>query len=138
MIPPPAMTTSALSMPEHAPELEDQLQSRKGRDVAVVEWRRHFDNVQSHQFCARRGDAKKVDCLPSGEPARRWDFRTGREGRVEGVDVERNVQALAGDRLGDRTCCGRVVDHLRSGHEQHAASADELELFGVIVPPASY
>src|SRR5216684_874524 len=79
MIPPPAMTTSALSMPEHAPELEDQLQSGKGRDVSVIEWRRHLDHIESHQFRARCGHAKKVDGLPSGEPARGWDLGPGCE-----------------------------------------------------------
>src|SRR5712692_8694855 len=137
MIPPPAMTTSALSMPEHAPELEDQLQSGKGRDVSVIEWRRHLDHIESHQFRARCGHAKKVDGLPSGEPARGWDLGPGCEGGVQGVDVERNVQALAGDRLGDYAGCARVTDQLRGGNERHAASADELELFGVIVPPAA-
>src|SRR6266851_2231294 len=97
MIPPPAMTTSALSMPEHAPELKDHLQSGKCRDVSVVVWRRHLDDVQAHQLRVGCGDAEKVDRLPCGEPAGRWDLGPRRESGVEGIDVERNVDALAGE-----------------------------------------
>src|SRR6266849_2476169 len=136
MIPPPAMTTSALSMPVQAPELEDQLQSGKGCDVSIVERRRHLDHVQAHQLRARCGDAQKVESLPGGEPAGRWDLRPGREGGVEGVDVERDVHALAVERLGDRARCRRVAYQLRSGHQQHASSADEIKLFGVVVASA--
>src|SRR5260370_6228581 len=137
MIPPPAMTTSALSMPEHAPKLEDQFQSGKGGDIAVVVWRRDLDHVESHQLRACCGTAQEVDRLPGAQTPGGWDLRAGSEGRVEGVDVERNVQALAGERLGDHAGGSRVADELRGGHEQHASSADELELFGVIVPPGS-
>src|SRR5260370_17710376 len=94
MIPPPAMTTSALSMPEHAPKLEDQFQSGKGRDIAVVVWRRDLDHVESHQLRACCGHAQEVDRLPGAQTPGGWDLRAGSEGRVEGVDVERNVQPL--------------------------------------------
>src|ERR1700730_15070704 len=88
MIPPPAMTTSALSMPEQAPELEDDLQSGQGRDVSVVERRRHLDHGPPDQLCARRGAAPEVERVPRREPPTGWDLGSGREGRVECVDVE--------------------------------------------------
>src|SRR5713226_1434326 len=103
MIPPPAMTTSALSMPEHAPELEDQLQSRQGCDVSVVVRRRHLYEVQADQLRACGRDAQEIERLPSGEPARRRDLSPRRERGVEGVDVERNMEALTVERIRDHS-----------------------------------
>src|SRR5713226_865792 len=136
MIPPPAMTTSALSMPEQAPELEDQLQSRQGCDVSVVVGRRHLYEVQADQLRACRGDAQEVERLPCGEPSRRWDLSSWREGRVEGVDVERNVEALTVERIGDHARRAAVAGKLRCRHQQHAPGANELELFRVVVASA--
>src|SRR5260370_17151565 len=98
LTPPPAMTTSALSMPEHAPKLEDQFQSGKGRDIAVVVWRRDLDHVESHQLRACCGHAQEVDRLPGAQTPGGWDLRAGSEGRAEAADAERNVQALTARR----------------------------------------
>src|SRR5260370_27032905 len=116
MIPPPAMTTSALSMPEHAPKLEDQFQSGKGRDIAVVVWRRDLNHVESHQLRACCGHSQEVDRLPGAQTPGGWDLRARSEGRVEGVDVERNVQALACERLGGHAGGSPAARQLGAAH----------------------
>src|SRR6202165_3852006 len=57
MIPPPAMTTSALSMPEHAPEIEDQLEL-----CGVV-----VPSADDHH--ARRADARTLQSPAHGAAA---------------------------------------------------------------------
>src|SRR5690348_2785687 len=63
MIPPPAMTTSALSMHSRdgslatrfhqPPHLEDELQRGERCDLLLVEWRRHLDHIQADQVRLR-------------------------------------------------------------------------------------
>src|SRR5450759_5976300 len=101
MIPPPAITTSALSIPGHSPELEDELQSGEGRDVSIVERRRHLDQIETDRARSCQDRAEQVEGLPRGHAARRRDLGYGSERGVEGVDVERNVQLLAGQTVGD-------------------------------------
>ena len=85
MMPPQTMTTSALSMPEKSPELEDHLECSKRGDVPVIERWRHLDHVDADQLRARRGDAQEIQRLPGGQAAAGRDLRPRREGFVEGV-----------------------------------------------------
>src|SRR5260370_14969402 len=126
MIPPPAMTTSALSMPEQSPVLEDHLQSREGRDVAVVERRRHLHDVQPNQLRAGGGYAQEVERLAGGEPARRGDLSPRRESGVEDVDVEGNMETLAIEGAGDHARGSPSAGHLDGGHHPHAPSPPGL------------
>src|SRR5450759_3151549 len=116
MIPPPAMTTSALSMtlpetraggampvPRHAPYLEDQLQRGKGRDVAVVERRRDLDHVKADQVRPIGGGREQVEGLPRRQAAGRRDLRPRSKGGIEGVDVEGDVYVLTRQPVGDPT-----------------------------------
>src|SRR6267378_4666791 len=106
MMPPPAMTTSALSMAfghrlhrpgrfDHPPHLEDQLERGEGRDVPVVERRRNLDDVEPDYARALGRGAQQVECLPGGEATCGWDLGPRREGGVEHVDVERDVNLFA-------------------------------------------
>src|SRR5579859_2664705 len=102
MTPPPAMTTSALSMafgrmpggaaslPFDPPHLEYQLEGRERRDVAVVVGRRHFDQVEAHELQSIGGGGQEVQRLPARQTARRWDLGARRERGVKDVDVERH------------------------------------------------
>src|SRR5207302_8277464 len=77
MMPPPTMTTSALSTDvrnpglaralHHSPHLEDELQRRERRDVAVVKRRRDLDDVEPHQVrpCGRA--AQQFERLSCGQ-----------------------------------------------------------------------
>src|ERR1700730_11940832 len=102
MMPPPAMTTSALSIPGHSPELEDELQSGEGRDVSIVERWRYLDYVDPDGARASQDDSEQVEHLPRGHAACRWDLRSGRVSRIEHVDVQRNMDLLAGEPIGYR------------------------------------
>src|SRR2546425_9166387 len=102
MMPPPQMTTSALSMPEHSPELEDELEGGERRDVPVVERGRHLHDVEADQPRVRGRDPQQVERLPCGQPAGGRNLCSGREGGIESVDVERNVDVLARQRISDR------------------------------------
>src|ERR1700730_16430439 len=113
MMPPPAMTTSALSMPEHAPELEDQLECGQRRDVLVIERRRHLDDVDADELRARGRDAQEVERLARAEPAAGRDLSPRRERRIERVDVERDVKALAVERIRDHPRRAAVARQLR-------------------------
>src|ERR1700737_3860750 len=107
MIPPPAMTTSAVSMAfgqvaegsaggeRHAPHLEDELERGEDRDVPVVEWRRNLDHVQSDYLRTIRRGMQKVERFSGRQTARRGNLRPGRESRIERVDVERDVDLAA-------------------------------------------
>src|SRR5438445_10887356 len=99
MMPPPTMTTSALSMPEHAPELEDQLERGKRRDVLVIERRRHLDDVDAYELRARGADAQEVEGLARAQPPAGCDLGPRRERRVAPVDVATDSRALAGGRI---------------------------------------
>src|SRR5579864_3229403 len=100
MTPPPAMTTSALSMalgsmpdlafglPMVAPDLEQQLEGCERRDVALVEGGRHLHEVEAHHLRARGGSDQQVQGLPGREAARGRNLGAGREGGIENVYVE--------------------------------------------------
>src|SRR2546427_11173227 len=102
MMPPPTMTTSALSNPGHSPELEDELQSGEGRDVSIVERRRDFDDVEAHGARPRHDRPEELERLPGGHAAGRWNFGSRRESGVGRVDVERNVNLLSPQEGGER------------------------------------
>src|SRR5487761_618656 len=114
MIPPPAMTTSALSMtfrrvragraapaPRHAPHLEDQFQRGERRDVAAVERRRNLDDVETDQRGALGGGRQEIEGLPRRKAARGRNLGPWRKRGIEGVDVKRDVHRLAGQPLRD-------------------------------------
>src|SRR5213594_2846048 len=101
MIPPPAMTTSAVSMPVEAPELEDQLQRGQDRDVAGVEGRRDLDDVEADELRVLGRDLEQVERLARRQPAGGRDLRSWSVRGVERIDVEGNVDLLAVKRLRD-------------------------------------
>src|SRR5713101_6079032 len=125
MMPPPTMTTSALSTfgnllrgsrgLDHPPHLEDQLERGKSRDVSVVEGRGNLDHVESDESRAARRDPEHVQRLAGGEPSGRWDLGPRSEGRIEHVDVEGDVHLLAVQPLGDLfRGAGKVVGDVSS------------------------
>src|SRR5471030_2731004 len=77
-MPPPAITTSALSIPGHSPELEDELQRSEAGDVPRIERRRHLDHVEANRARAGKDRCEKVESLPRGHPAGRWNLSPGR------------------------------------------------------------
>src|SRR3989442_13632820 len=102
MMPPPTMTTSALSNPGHSPELEDELQSGKGRDVSIVERRRDFDDVEAHGARPRHDRPEELERLPGGHAPGRGDLGSGRVRGGEGGDVEGDGDLLSRQAVGDR------------------------------------
>src|ERR1700680_2197450 len=100
-MPPPQMTTSAVSKLCQAPELEDELQRRQRGDVAVVEGRRDLDDIQTDERRCRRDRVEDLQRLARRESARRGNLGTRREGGVERVDVERDVHPAAGEPVPD-------------------------------------
>src|SRR5579859_5623032 len=98
------MTTSALSMvlgtlpdrtsapPSRPPDLENHLERRQRRDLALVGRRRQLDQVEADHLRARGGCRKQVERLPSRKATRRWDLGAGCERGVEHVDVEGHVK----------------------------------------------
>src|SRR6266849_5301136 len=105
MMPPPTMTTSALSTfgnllrgsrgLDHPPHLEDQLERSKSRDVSAVEGRGNLDHIESDESRAAGRHPEQIQRLPRGETPGRGDLRPGSERRVECVDVEGDVHLLA-------------------------------------------
>src|SRR5260370_1935004 len=150
MIPPPAMTTSALSMtfrdmgagggapaPRHTPNLEDQLQGSEGRDAAVVERRRDLDEVEPDQGGAPCGARQEIESLPRRQPAGRRDLRPRGKRGIESVDVERNVDFLARKPIGDPGHRPRrLARKLLRRHKQDSVGGDELQLLRVLIPTA--
>src|SRR6266567_9443653 len=104
MMPPPAITTSAVSMPVQAPHLEDQLQRGERRDVAIVERRRDLNDVEPDQLRFLRRRRQQPQGLPGGPPARGWDLGPRRKRRVENVDVEGDMDLLSLQRFGHLAC----------------------------------
>src|SRR5437879_13768052 len=102
MTPPPTMTTSALSTDvrnpglaralHHSPHLEDELQRRERRDIAVVKRRRDLDDVEPHQAppCGRA--AQQSQRLSRGQATRGWDVCARGKRRLDPVDAERGAQ----------------------------------------------
>src|SRR4029077_2324257 len=98
MMPPPAMTTSALStdlgdlrLPRHlhhSPHLKDQLEGGKRGDVLVVDRRRDLDDVESNELRAPRCRLEQCQRLPRRETARGRDLRPRRECGGGHIDVE--------------------------------------------------
>src|SRR5260370_178809 len=145
MIPPPTTTTSALSMtfhsvrarratpaPRHAPHLEDQLQRGERRDVAAVERRRNLDDVETDQRRAVGGARQEIEGLSRRKPAGRRDLRPRRKRRIEGVDVERDVDLLAGQPLADLVSrMLRFASELLARAPPHPTPRGELQLLGV-------
>src|SRR5712692_2482054 len=111
MMPPPAMTTSALSTQlrhvrsgfarglYHPPHLEDHLQRSEGRDVSVVEGRRYLNDVEAHELRAVGGALQQLQRLAARQTSRRRDLGARRKRGVEDVDVERYVDLLPGQPL---------------------------------------
>src|SRR5467141_4846301 len=108
MMPPPAMTTSALSMSfahrlrrpcgfDHPPHLEDHLERGECGDVSVVERRRDLDDVETDDARSFGGAAQEVERLPRRQAAGGRDLGPGSKRRVEHINVERDVQLLAGE-----------------------------------------
>src|SRR5579864_3850271 len=87
MIPPPTMTTSALSTGE-PPHLEDQLERGERRDVRAIERRRHLDHIQADKGRIDGRLAQQLQSLPRRKPAGGRDLGAGRKRRIEDVDVE--------------------------------------------------
>src|SRR5262245_14197100 len=105
MMPPPAMTTSALSTYlgqrrfaralHHAPDLEDHLQCGEDRDLLLVEGRRNLDDVEPDQLRTLGRAAQQLQRLASGQTARRRNLGPRCECRVKHIDVERDVDLVA-------------------------------------------
>src|SRR5579859_2899751 len=100
-MPPPQMTTSAVSILVQAPELEDDLECGQRGDVPAVERRRQLDQVEADEARRRRDRMEHLERLSRGEPSSRRDLGAGREGGVERVDVERHVDIAVPDRGAD-------------------------------------
>src|ERR1700751_3511920 len=133
LLPPPAMTTSALSTDE-PPDLEDQLERRERRDVRVVERRRNLDYVEPDKSRIGGRPAQKLQRLPRREAARGGDLRARRECRVEDVDVEGDMHLRAFQPLGDLARGSvEITRDLGRRQEQHAVGADEVELLRIEV-----
>src|SRR5579859_674247 len=122
-MPPPAITTSAVSMTlpaqnqRHAPHLEDQLERGKNRDVSIVERRRNLDYVDADYLGMVAGRAKQIKRISGRETCGRGNLGPGREGRVKRVDVERDVNLRAPNSLRNllrRTC--KVMRQVVSRH----------------------
>src|ERR1700716_36911 len=113
MIPPPATTTSALSiafgalrgrsvaMPGHPPHLKYQLEGGERRDVPIVEGRRHLDDVETDEGRSGGRGREQVERLPGRKAAWRRDLGAGRESRIQDVDVERDMNFLTCQTIGD-------------------------------------
>src|ERR1700674_1290061 len=136
MTPPPAMTTSALSIPGHSPELEDELQSGEGRDIPIVEWRRDLDHVETHRARASQDSPEKVERLPRRHAACRRYLGAGGIRGVKSVDVKRNMPLLPREPVPNRFLRADWIGRqLPRGDEQDASGPNELHLLGVVVPP---
>src|SRR5690242_11842540 len=128
MMPPPTMTTSALST-NQTPRLEDQLERGERRDVLAVDGARDLDYVEADELGALGRGAEQGKGLPGREAPGRGDLGPGRERRVEGVDVKGDMHLLRRQALGDlagRTC--HVLGQLGAGDEEDAVRLDEIEL----------
>src|SRR5579859_462067 len=97
-MPPPQMTTSAVSILMQAPELEDDLERGQRADVPGVERRRELDQVEADERRLLADRVQDLERLPRGQAPRRRDLGAGREGRIQRVDVERHVDLAAMDR----------------------------------------
>src|SRR5690349_15938376 len=136
MMPPPTMTTSALST-NQTPRLEDQLERGERRDVLVVDGGRDLDYVEANDLRALGRGAEQGEGLPGREATGRGNLGPGRERRIERVDVEGDVHLLPGQALGDLAGrSGQVLGQLGAGDEEDAVRLDEIELLRVEVPPA--
>src|SRR5262252_299093 len=111
MIPPPAMTTSALCTElrklglatrlDHAPHLKDHLEGGEDRDLAAVVRRRDLDDVEADELRSGRRPSKQLQRLPARQPARGRDLGPRRECWVENIDVEGDVDLLACQPVGN-------------------------------------
>src|SRR5258708_15953539 len=90
-MPPPQMTTSAVSILVQAPELEDDLERGQRCDVPAVERRRQLDQVEADEARLSGDRVEHLERLARGEPTGRWNLGAGRKGWVERVDVEGHV-----------------------------------------------
>ena len=80
---------------------------------------------------------EKLQRLARREATRRRDLGAGCKCRIEHVDVERNVDFVAGKALTDLACGGgKVAIDFRGRDQQHPIGGDELELLRVVVPAA--
>src|SRR5690348_3980349 len=136
MMPPPTMTTSALST-NQTPRLEDELQRGERRDVLVVDGGRDLDYVEADELSTHGRGTEEGKGLPGREALGRGYLGPRRERRIERVDVEGDVHLLPGQALGDLAGrSGQVLGELGAGDEQDAVRLDEIELLRVEVPPA--
>src|ERR1700752_2151638 len=90
-MPPPQMTTSAVSILGQAPDLEDDLERGQRADVPGVEWRRELHQVEADQGRLLGDRVQDLERLARRQAPRRRDLGAWRERRVERVDVERHV-----------------------------------------------
>src|ERR1700730_9393821 len=91
------MTTSGRFSALHHPQvLEDELQRGQAGDMADIERRRDFIDVEPGKPHAAKL-VKEVGQLAPGEPAGRGDAGPWCDRRIERVDVERDMQRVAAD-----------------------------------------
>src|SRR5579859_743890 len=91
MTPPPAMTTSAVSIGV-SPELEDALQRGESRDVDRVERRRDLNHIQPDAVTVLAEAGQEVDGLACRDASPRRNLRAWSKCGIENVDVKRNVE----------------------------------------------
>src|SRR5260370_34099674 len=112
MMAPTAMTTSAVSMTKlgdvgfprdlhHAPHLEDHLERRERGDVPAIERRRHLYDVEPDDTGLGGRAAQQLERLARRESARGRNLRARGKRRVQDVDVERDMDGLACEMLGE-------------------------------------
>src|SRR5579859_4014809 len=97
-MPPPQMTTSAVSILTQAPELEDELERGERADVAVVERRRQLHEVEPDEVRYLGDSVEHLERLAGGEATGGRDLGPGRECRIERIDVERDMHVRACER----------------------------------------
>src|SRR5579859_7074218 len=133
-MPPPQMTTSAVSILVQAPELEDDLERGQRGDVPTVEGRRQLDQVEADEASLRGDRVEHLERLSRGETYRRRDLGAGREGGVQRVDVERHVDIAVPEGCADLLQRRiRIGGQIARPDEGHPVLADELHLLGVVV-----
>src|SRR5262245_16616104 len=86
----PAHLLLRLTESHDGENFEDEIRGQDRRDVAVVERRRDFHDIGTHDIEPRQSTDKLQD-LVTGEAPHFGCTRPGSECRIDGVDVERDV-----------------------------------------------